>query len=125
MICGIGTDMVRISRIENALGKRGERFAQRILSPNEFALFQKTRSPANHLAKRFAAKEAVSKALGTGIGIISWHDIEVYNDGKGAPGIHFSGNAEKKMAQLGAMRAWLSLSDEGDYALAFAVISTT
>ncbi|KJS09760.1 MAG: ACP synthase [Gammaproteobacteria bacterium BRH_c0] len=125
MICGIGTDMVKISRIESALDKRGERFAQRILSPTEFSHFQQAHSPACHLAKRFAAKEAVSKALGTGIGVISWHDIEVYNDGKGAPGVHFYGNAAQKMAQLGAARAWLSLSDEGDYALAFAVISAS
>lgn len=125
MICGIGTDMVKISRIESALAIRGERFARRILGPAEFAVFEKAFSPASHLAKRFAAKEAASKALGTGIGTISWHDIEVYNDARGAPGIHFSGNAAHKMAELGARRAWLSLSDEGDFALAFVVISAT
>lgn len=125
MICGIGTDMVKISRIESALAKLGERFARRILSPNEFAVFQETFKPACYLAKRFAAKEAASKALGTGIGAVSWQDIEVYNDGRGAPGLRFSGNAADKMAQLGAGRAWLSLSDEGDFALAFVVISAT
>lgn len=125
MICGVGTDMVKISRIERVLADRGERFARRILSPAEFAVYRETFNPACYLAKRFAAKEAASKALGTGIGMVSWHDIEVYNDERGAPGLKFSGNAAGRMVQLGAGHGWLSLSDEGDYALAFVVISAT
>ena len=67
MIRGIGTDLVLVSRIEAALGRQGERFARRILTPDEFARFADHGQPARFLAKRFAAKEAIMKALGTGL----------------------------------------------------------
>lgn len=122
MIRGLGTDMVEISRIEQALARHGERFVRRILGPAEYAAFAASNSSACHLAKRFAAKEAASKALGTGIGRVSWHDIEVLNDAQGAPYLRFHRNAAARMAELGASSAWLSLSDEGGLALAFALI---
>lgn len=122
MIRGMGTDMVEIARIERVLERRGDRFAQRVLGASEYQAFiAKNRSPA-WLAKRFAAKEAASKALGTGIGTVSWRDIEIINDQRGAPSLLFHGGGARRMADLGAGRAWLSLSDEAGLALAFVVL---
>ena len=76
------------------------------------------------MAKRYAAKEAASKALGTGIGIISWHDIEIVNDSAGAPLLNFSGAAQIRMEELGASKALVSLSDEQDFVVAFVTLSS-
>lgn len=122
MICGIGTDLVATGRIEKVLERRGDAFARRVLRPTELALFRGAPVPAAYLAKRFAAKEAASKALGTGIGQVSWQDIEVLNNDLGKPLLNLYGNAARRMAELGAERAWLSLSDEGDMVIAFVVI---
>ena len=90
MIGGIGTDIIQISRVEATLGRLGDRFAQRILRPIEFARFQNHGSPARFLAKRFAAKEAAAKALGTGIGRgLSWQHIEIASNENGAPELLF------------------------------------
>ena len=121
MILGIGTDMVTIARIEDVLARHGERFARRILAPAEYALFRRSTRPASYLAKRFAAKEAASKALGTGIGQISWHDLEIRNDERGAPLLVLHGRAAS--ARVGA-RTWLSISDGGGMAVAFVVIES-
>lgn len=122
MICGIGTDLVATGRIEKVLERRGDAFARRILRPAELALFREAPVPAAYLAKRFAAKEAASKALGTGVGQISWQDMEVVNNPLGAPSLNLYGNAARRLAALGAERAWLSLSDEADMVVAFVVI---
>ena len=123
MVVGIGTDIVQISRIKNAFECQGERFAQRILCPNELDLFNKKNQSIPYLAKRFAAKEAASKALGTGIGIVSWQDMEVSNDPNGAPELMFTGSAQEQMTSMGASQISISLSDEQDYAVAFVVLS--
>ena len=89
-IAGIGTDIVELSRIEQALA-RGDRLARRILTPAELERFAAHTQPARYLAKRFAAKEAAVKALGTGIGVgISWQHIRVDNHPGGAPFLVFS-----------------------------------
>ncbi|MDY0070147.1 MAG: holo-ACP synthase [Porticoccaceae bacterium] len=119
MILGIGTDMVAIERIERALARHGERFAKRILGPAEYVIYRQSSRPVAHLAKRFAAKEAASKALGTGIGQVSWHDLEIGNDARGAPRLVLRGAAASAMP---GARAWLSISDENGMAVAFVVI---
>jgi len=123
MVVGIGTDIVQISRIKEAFERQGERFAQRILCPNELALFNGKNQSIPYLAKRFAAKEAASKALGTGIGVVSWQDLEISNDQNGAPVLTFTGSAQEQMVSMGASQISISLSDEQDYAVAFVVLS--
>lgn len=121
---GIGADLVSISRIEGVFQRSGERFIQRVLRPEEIELFQLSAKPLYFLAKRFAAKEAASKALGCGIGKVSWQDFLVSNDELGAPQLHCFGEAKKRMQNLGAHKAFISLSDEREHALAFVVLST-
>lgn len=123
MIIGIGTDIVQVQRIQSVYIKLGEKFAQRILSATEFQLFKQKDQSIPFLAKRFAAKEATSKALGTGIGLISWHDIEVSNNNAGAPILTLTGKAKDRLSALGGTSAIISLSDEKDYAVAFVVVS--
>ncbi len=88
---GIGTDIIEIARIEKAHERHGERFLERILTERERAYCQKFAKPWPHLAGRFAAKEAVLKALGTGlVGEMTWHEIEVINNVEGKPEVHLS-----------------------------------
>ena len=123
MIIGIGTDIVRIARIEASLNKNGDALARRVLTGAELARFRAAPRPAAFLAKRFAAKEAASKAFGTGIGRISWQDLEVVNNEDGAPSLLCHGNAASLLAELGEAQVHLSLADEVDTALAFVIIS--
>lgn len=123
MIIGIGTDLVQIGRIKNSLARTGDRLARRILTPTEFDEFNCRQNQANFLAKRFAAKEALSKALKTGIGPISWQDMQVSNTPAGAPELELSGSVLTIMRALGGREVLLSLSDERDYALAFVMIT--
>lgn len=125
MIIGIGTDMVLVSRIEAVLGRQGERFAARILTPEELARFRAHGQPARYLAKRYAAKEAILKALGTGLAKgMSWQHMQIDNDTLGAPHVVLSGVALQRLQQGGGGRMLLSLSDEREQALAFALWST-
>ncbi len=124
MILGVGTDIVQINRIEETLGRLGQKFAERILTARELDDYLQSSEPHRFLAKRFAAKEALGKALGTGIGQgVSWQHIEVSHSQWGAPILNLSDEAENRMLELAAESAHLSLSDEKDYALAFVVIS--
>lgn len=123
MIIGIGTDLVEIARIKSALQRHGDRLARRILTPGELERYFEHGKKAHYLAARFAAKEAASKALQSGIGVISWQDISVSNTSAGAPRLQLSGNARDLMLGLGARQTFLSLSDERNYALAFVVLS--
>ncbi|MFZ2207431.1 MAG: holo-ACP synthase [Porticoccaceae bacterium] len=123
MIRGIGTDIVAIARIERALARHGARFAARILRPEELTAFSSAARPAAWLAKRFAAKEALGKALGTGIGAVSWQDFSVLSASGGVPVVRCHGRARQLLAQRGVTEVWISLSDERHYALAFAVLS--
>ncbi len=126
MVVGIGSDLVHISRIEAVLERRGEAFAKRILRAEELLFFSQkktSRQRAVFLAKRFAAKEALSKALKTGIGKVSWQHILVNNTASGAPEITLFDHALDVCRALGAATIHLSLSDEQDMALAFVVLS--
>lgn len=119
----VGTDIVKIERIEAVVGRQGERFVQRILTPAELAEYRASSRGLHLLAKRFAAKEAVAKALGTGIGRgVSWQDILVHHDAHGAPLVTLSGGALEVASRLGGDRVLVSLSDEDAYVVAFAVL---
>lgn len=123
-IVGIGTDIVEIGRIESALN-RSQRLAEKILTANELALFQQSTQPVRYLAKRFAAKEAAVKALGTGIGRgIGWQHIEVCNDDFGAPQLTFSNEFARRCDEKGVAYCHVSLSDEQHYAVATVILES-
>jgi len=123
MIFGIGTDLTHIPRMHDLLEKYDDKIAKRILSDHEFECFQKSTQPAAFLAKRFAAKEAVAKALGTGFRDgLSLRHIEVRNNNLGCPELVFYKVAQNLIEHFGISKALISLSDEGDYALAFATL---
>lgn len=112
----IGCDIVEISRIEGSVKKFGDKFLDRILTPNEKAIFIEKGSPMSFLAGRFSAKEAVSKALGTGIaGSLSFTDIEILPDGNGKPVLSLRGLIDKG--------AEVSISHSKDNAIAVCFIS--
>lgn len=123
MIHGIGTDIVSVRRIEAVLTKFGDRFARRILSDGEFTEFHRAGRSPGFLARRFAAKEAAAKALGTGIRPpFTFNAIEVRRRPHCAPELHFREEAGRSAREQGVTRAMLSLSDERDYAVAFVVL---
>lgn len=121
-IVGIGTDICDIGRLQTVHDRHAERFAKRVLVDAELVRYRAHPAPVSFLAKRFAAKEAISKALGYGIGQwVSFHDIEIENDAHGAPQVKLSGNAKLVLANKGGSTIHLSLSDEKEYAVAFAI----
>ena len=123
MILGIGTDIVEIVRMSQALDNIGARFARRILTDNEMLEFDRHRSPAAFLAKRFAVKEAAAKALGTGFAQgVSWQHIEVTHDELGAPGLKFNGRALELQRQKAISRLHVSLADERAYVVAYVIL---
>ena len=123
MIFGVGTDVVEIARIQKALERFGEKFAKRVLCEPELARYHRHKLPANYLAKRFAAKEAFTKALGTGIkSPANWHGVWVVNLASGKPELHFSAPLKKLMEQKGVTRAHVSLSDEKGVAFATVIL---
>lgn len=123
MILGIGTDLVEIERIEAALARWGERFARRILVPRELDRLARHRKPAAYLAKRFAAKEAFSKALGTGIHApVTWQNIGVVNHASGRPYVELSAPLAALVERRGVRSVHLSLTDERGMAAAFVVL---
>lgn len=121
MIFGVGTDIMQISRMRTALS-RTPALMQRILTPTEQKTCNDSSDPALFMAKRFAAKEAVVKALGTGIGRgVSWQHVEVTHNSAGQPQVVLSGGAQKLSVDQGVVNVHLSYSDEKDYIVAFAV----
>lgn len=124
MIIGIGVDVCEIARIHDALSRRGDHFAERILATDELTEFNQLNPSmqAGFLAKRFAAKEAIAKALGTGIGRgFSFHDITVSHDDLGKPFIIL--NSENvTLRNVCGSRIHLSISDERTQAIAFCTI---
>ncbi|MBL1322101.1 MAG: holo-ACP synthase [Methylophaga sp.] len=123
MIFGIGTDLVHIPRMQALLDKHDDKIALRILSDAEFIGFQQAPDQAGFLAKRFAAKEAAAKALGTGFRDgLSLRHIEVANNKKGKPELHFYNYGKDLLEQYNIGRSLLSLSDEHEYAVAFVTL---
>ena len=123
MIYGVGTDVIDVARIAAALERWGERFAARILSEPELRRFRDLGKPAAYLAKRFAAKEAFAKALGTGIRApANWHDIRVDNLASGRPVLQYSVPLKGLLETQRITNAHLSLSDERNVAFATVII---
>ncbi len=128
MIYGIGTDIVQVSRIEEALARSGERFAAKILGPDELALFhaRRARNPVRgmrYLATRFSAKEAFSKAIGLGLRPpMTWPAAQMLNDDNGKPYLVCSGALDEFMRQ-NRLSAQVSISDEAQYGVAFVVVT--
>ncbi len=123
-LIGIGTDIVEIARIARLLVGHPERFVARVLHPNELATFATVPNQAAWLAKRFATKEAVAKALGTGIGQYAHlTGIETRHAPNGKPEIHLHGVTKETAERLGVQRVEVSLADERDYAVAFVILT--
>lgn len=122
-IVGLGTDIAEIERVEKALARSGEAFAKRILTESELKTFFSLKQQGRFLAKRFAVKEAASKALGTGIALgVSFQDFNVSNDEHGAPVLTLSNKALEIAEQKGVAHVHLSISDERHYAVATVIL---
>lgn len=123
MIFGIGTDIVRIDRVEAVYARFGDKFVNRLLMPQEMAEFAARKQKIRFLAMRFAAKEAIVKALGTGFGHGVWiRDVGVQHNDWGRPEVILSARGAKLCERLGAGAGYVSLSDEAGFAMAFAVL---
>ena len=123
MIYGIGTDIVNISRIENM--KSLKSFSEKILSVNELKIASSCddNKLISYLAKQFACKEALSKAFGTGIRTpVLFKDLEILRDEKGKPYFNPLGDVKKTIINLGITKTHVSLADESDHAIAFAIL---
>jgi holo-[acyl-carrier protein] synthase len=127
MIYGIGTDLIQISRIEAALARSGERFAEKILGPDELVKYRQRKAKVEargirFLATRFAAKEAFSKAIGLGMHMpMTWRSLQTLNAPSGKPVAVTSGALKEFMEQHG-LTAQISITDEVDYAVAFVIV---
>ncbi|AOV17260.1 holo-ACP synthase [Acidihalobacter aeolianus] len=122
-IRGIGVDLVRVARLERLHARYGERLAERVLHPDERPGLAEAPEPARYLAKRFAAKEAGSKALGTGFALgVRLRDLRVVHDDLGKPALVLSGVAAERAAALGVTGCHLSLSDEHEHVIALVVL---
>ncbi len=122
MIIGIGVDLVKISRIEKA-GKNHQAFIERVFTPKEIEYCRRQKFPAQHFAARFAAKEAVLKAFGTGMGPgMKWTDIEVLHGEGGGPIVNISGRVKDLADLKGIKQIMLSYSHDEGYAVAQAVL---
>jgi len=125
MIFGIGTDIVSYRRIRELCEKYGLRFAQRLLGEAEMQGYLTSMDPARYLMKRFAAKEAFAKAMGTGLrGNVALRRIHIEHDKLGKPLLVFDAALAKDMERMGVTRHHLSISDEKDAAVAFVVLET-
>ena len=123
MIFGIGTDIVQISRIQENLDRYGDSFAKRILSAAELADYQAAAFPAHFVARRFAAKEALVKAIGTGFARgVSFHDIIVTHNEAGKPMFRLEGRVAELREEMGIGEDFVSISDERAYAVAFVTL---
>ena len=114
----VGVDTVQIPRVQGVLDRHGERFLKRVYTPEEVAY---CRGRVPELAARFAAKEAVMKALGTGYRGVGWRDIETLPDRRGKPLVYLYGGAKSRADEMGLQGIDVSLSHERDYAIAVAV----
>src|SRR4051812_25095147 len=123
MIIGVGIDIIEVARIAASYERFGERFLNRILLPNEIAYCLSHRVPGPFLAARFAAKEAISKAFGTGIGAqLGWQDMEVRRKESGEPFAILHGKGKDLMASRGATGLRISLSHTQHHATAVAIL---
>ena len=125
MLLGLGIDLVEIPRIEASIQRFGDRFLERIYTPEELRYCNTKRHLAQSLAARFAAKEAAAKALGTGISRgVSWHEFEVHRDPGRPPQLHLHGRALELANALGVHHASLSLSHTDFHATAIVILES-
>ena len=123
MILGLGIDIIEVARIQSSHERFGERFLSRILHPNEIIYCMSYKEPAPFLAARFAAKEAISKAFGTGIGAqLGWQDMEVGRKASGEPFVILHEAGQKLLRERGARAVLISLSHTQTYATAVAIL---
>jgi holo-[acyl-carrier protein] synthase len=122
-IVGVGMDIVETKRIADSLERFGDRFLQRVFCEGEIAYAKSMKQPQLHLAARFAAKEAVSKAFGTGIGhTMGWRDIEIIREPSGQPRVVLHGKAEAHARERKVREVHISLSHTAEYGAASAVV---
>src|SRR5881275_3376502 len=122
-VLGIGVDLVENARIEHSMERFGERFLHRVFTAGEIEYSQSMKFPARHLAARFAAKEAISKAFGTGIGkAMGWRNIDVQKKPSGEPFLVFSGPAQELARQRSVTAAFVTLSHTEHHAIACIVL---
>jgi len=125
VIAGIGVDIVKVSRIEKAISSWGCRFINRIFTANEHSFIAARHNQMSAFALHFAAKEAFSKAVGTGMrGGFKWSDVEVFHYPSGKPGLKLSARANELCQNLGVSRFHLSLSDDSGLAIAMVVLES-
>jgi len=123
VICGIGTDIVKVERLEKAIGRWGEKLLNRLFSTKEREECSKKKRVYQSLAGKFAAKEAVLKALGTGLSQgVRWNNIEILENRAGQPHTIFSKKLKSKTDKLGIKNCFISISHEADYAIAQAIL---
>jgi len=123
VIVGIGIDVVEIERLRGVLERQRDRFLRRVFTPGEQEYCSRHRDPVPHYAVRFAAKEGLFKALGTGwAGGVSWLDVEVSRKGGGAPTLALSGTAKNVARELGAQKIHISLSHSVQSAVAVVIL---
>jgi holo-[acyl-carrier protein] synthase len=124
-VIGIGIDLVECARIQRSLDRFGDRFLHRVFTDGEIEYSMSMKFPARHLAARFAAKEAVSKAFGTGIGkAMGWRDIDVRKRTSGEPFLVFAGPADQLAKQRGVTTALITLSHTEHHAVAMIVLES-
>ena len=124
-VLGIGVDLVECARIQHSIDRFGERFLQRVFTEGEIAYSQSMKYPARHFAARFAAKEALSKAFGTGIGkSMGWKDIDVHRKPSGEPFVVLEGGAKQLAADRGVDKIWSSLTHTENHAVATIVLES-
>ena len=122
-VLGIGIDLVECARIQHSLDRFGERFLHRVFTEGEIAYSQSMKFPARHLAARFAAKEALSKAFGTGIGrSMGWKDIDIHRKPSGEPFVVLKDGAKQLAVDRGLEKVWISLSHTEQHAVATIVL---
>jgi holo-[acyl-carrier protein] synthase len=122
-VVGVGTDILAVARIEAVYRRLGQRFVERILTAPESDLWRQRGQSVNFLAKQFAAKEALAKALATGIAKgVGFQQLQILRSEAGAPVVELSGIARQRLAELGGTTAMVSLSDDQELILAFAVL---
>lgn len=123
MILGTGIDIIEVPRILGAVERFGDRFVERVLLPSEIVYCRGFARPGPHIAARFAAKEAISKAFGTGIGSsLGWHDMEIARRESGEPYVVLHGKGAAMFAARGGWRMHVSLSHTENYATAIAIL---
>jgi holo-[acyl-carrier protein] synthase len=125
MILGLGIDIIEVARVQSSVERFGERFLNRLLLPDEIAYCRQHKLPGQFVAARFAAKEAISKAFGTGIGAqLGWHDMEVRRRDSGEPFVVLHGKGRQLFEARGAGRLLISLSHTQNHATAVAVLES-